>query len=262
MAPGDSAATKIIKVKVRNADVSPKPEKPGHAVRLAVTDGTCPAGTVVGLPDFDPDTAGDQDSISLQGGKSKPALVRLNISAANFPGAHAHLAPRRCRLLHVDSALAGNVNPNPSSGTVWLELNVFDANDTTPPAAHESVIKSIAPARLHIAPSASQATKDITAKVVNAGSSTTTDMITVSASDGDCPQGTVSGFTQQVLPPAGGESTSVTTQAVVKSKDFTSPNKKSPARCTAVLKATGANDPDASNNTTNLVIEVTDKNDF
>ena len=35
----------------------------GWTVRLSVADGTCPNGTVVGLPDFDKQTAGDQDTV-------------------------------------------------------------------------------------------------------------------------------------------------------------------------------------------------------
>src|SRR5262249_26866392 len=100
---------------------------------------------------------------------------------------------------------------------------------------------------------------------------TTTDAITVTASDGDCPSGTIGvadydGTTpgsQNVAQVKGGQSKSGLLPLTINASAFLSPNKKSTARCTAILTASGpGGDSDASNNVTKLVIDVNDKNDY
>ncbi|HVM95522.1 MAG TPA: hypothetical protein VMT89_03990, partial [Candidatus Acidoferrales bacterium] len=261
--------SKTITVKVRNGDIKPAPEKPGHVIRLTASDGTCPVGTVQGLPDFDGKTPGDQDSVLLKGGATKSAKVSLLLPAAAFPTLHNSKAPYRCNLdLAVSTATAGNADPNPRNDTATVELNVVTLNGATSTATHESVIKSLAPVQLAIPASGSPSSKTVKAKLVNADSPAAEPLghdIQLSTSDGDCPPGTVS-----VVPPAtqtvraGG---SLTGKIAVNAtaSGFTSRNGKSPARCTATISAVtavpGNLEPDPSNNTTNLIIDVNDKSD-
>src|SRR5690349_18746661 len=53
---GSTELFTTVSVTVRNADVLPQSEVPGHTIRLIASDGDCPAGTVAGLPDFDSHT--------------------------------------------------------------------------------------------------------------------------------------------------------------------------------------------------------------
>lgn len=266
---GQTTVIKKLKVKVRNADFRPAPEKPGHVIKLTVADGTCPAGTVVGLPDFNLKVAGDQDSVQVIGGKTKTAVVTLTISntTAGFMSIQNKLAPRRCTLtLRADTPDLNNQDPNSSNNVLTVDLNVLDANQNQT-TTDESVIKSINPAKLTIrktAPTMS-ATKTVGAKIINADvGEIPGDTITLSALDGDCAPGTVTVLAQPTQPIAGGKAAGGKIQISATNAAFTAKNAKSPGRCTAILTATGPLHPDAdpSNNTTNLVVDVNDKEDY
>ena len=261
-----------LKVKVRNADIIPAAAVPGHIARLIATDGSCPSGTVAGLPDFDRGVPGRQDTAIIAGGRSASALVSLSISSAAFTSVNLH-SPTRCALvLTADAVVPGNVDPSPSNNTVVVELNVTNANDPEQTAVHQSQVISAAATRLKIGSGAVSATKLVKVKV---GNGDTLDAaghgITLVAFDGDCPPGTVGavdfegstpGAQSLVAVPATGTRTGVLT-VTVQAADVVSPNKKSPARCTAQLRAIGpAGDLDASNDDSNLVIDIVDQNDF
>ena len=62
---------------------------------------------------------------------------------------------------------------------------------------------------------------------------------------------------------AGGAGKTGTLPLTLVSSDVHTPNKLSPQRCIATVSAAGpGGDSDGSNNTTQLVIDVIDKNDF
>ena len=265
---GQNQVTVQFPMRVRNADILPKREKPGHTVRLTASDGTCPVGTVAGLPDFDNNTAGAQDSVLLPGGRTKAAMVTLTVNASAFANIHNSQAPRRCTLqMQADSVLAGNVDPTPRNNIVGVELNVLDANDPPSSAVHESVIKSVSPLTLSLSRTNSTASATKRVRLLNAdiGESAGHD-ITLTANDGDCPAGTVTVLAPSTQTVPGGTSVRATVQVNVTNSGFTSPNGRSPGRCTAVLSATtavgGNSEPDPSNNSTALVINVVDRHDF
>jgi hypothetical protein len=69
----------------------------------------------------------------------------------------------------------------------------------------------------------------------------------------------VSNFSPQTVTLSGGESATVSVPVTATSAGFSAPSKKSPARCTAILTAAPAGtDPELSNNTTKVVIDVKD----
>jgi len=263
-----TVVTKQLRVAVRNADILPSKESPGHVIRLVVTDGTCPPGTVAGLADFDGRTPGAQDNVLLAGGMAKIGRVPLSISRASF-ATFNHLAPARCNLQVTASALVvGNVDPTPANNVLPVELNVIDRNDAEITTTHESVLSSVRPVKLNIAkrsPTMS-AHKTVSVKLVNADlGESPGDGLTLSASQGNCPAGTVTvdaPATQTVAGGAVGSRAKLTVN--VTGAGFSAKNAKSPARCTAVLTVAGSSNPDTdpSNNSTNLVIDVNDRADY
>jgi hypothetical protein len=95
--------------------------------------------------------------------------------------------------------------------------------------------------------------------------------ISVSASDGTCPPGTVGMVdfdpktpgVQDGVTVKGGQAKRGKLSLTIDPAAFTSGNAKSPHRCVAMLTATdAAPDAETTNDTTRLVIDVYDKNDF
>lgn len=273
---GQDEFTKVVPLQVRNEDAG---ERPGHVIQLIASDGTCPAGTIDGLPDFDRGTPGDQDTALVIGGTPKTALVSVKITRAAFPTLD-HKVPQRCALTFTAIALVpGNVDPTPQDDSITVELNVVAAKDT--PSANalaaatgpEFFIGSAKPLKLQIRAGATAATKRLPVSV-GSGNGLVTDTartVTVTAASEDCPNGTValsdfgtrrSGPQPSVLLPAGGVRRG--TLVVSVSRDsFTTPNRRRPARCTLRMVATSpAGDTGAASHTTRLTLEILDANDF
>lgn len=266
---GGTSATKRLKVKVTNADTVPAAEHPGHTVQLTASDGDCPAGTVEGMPLF----AGTGNTVQIAGGRSKKAEITLHIAADAFTSFNRK-AFARCRLSFTATTItpAGSFDPTPANNTATVELNVIDGNDPEQTALHESLLWSIAPRRVIICKGRAAASKVV--KPI-AGNADMVDVaghaVRVTASDGDCPAGTVGVVdfesrtpgAQDIAVVAGGGKRSGQLALVIDAARFTTTSRRSPARCTAVLTAAGpSGDTDATNNSTRLVIDVVDENDF
>jgi hypothetical protein len=111
-----SVATQIRAV-VRNDD--PTGVDPiGHRVQLAAGDGTCPAGTVSGLPLFLNASVAMQDSAFLPAGSNGSGTVPLTISREAFEGRQT------CTLRLSVSTLEGNRDPTPGDDYVGVVLEV------------------------------------------------------------------------------------------------------------------------------------------
>ncbi|HYD46960.1 MAG TPA: SBBP repeat-containing protein [Terriglobales bacterium] len=266
---GVSSAIKTLKVKVQNADSAPS-ESSGHTIQLIAADGTCPAGTVTGSPDFDKNLAGTQDAVVVAAGRSAKASVSLTIDAALFTSFN-HLAPARCTLM-LSVTSPGNSDPAPSNNSVPVEINVLDANDSEPAALHESWVKSLKPIKIVIGAGAANQTKLAKPIAANADASeSTTDAITVTANDGSCPSGTIgvadydkdTAGSQNTVAVKGGKSEAGRLSINATAGDFAGAGKLSPARCLATVSVAGpGGDTEGSNNTAIVVIDVYDKNDF
>lgn len=268
---GDTFAMKRVRVKVVNADVLPV-AGPGHLVRLTASDGNCPPGIVVGAPDFDRRTAGNQDTIFLAGGRQAVATVNISAVSSAFTPFN-HRAPQRCRiLLTADSTVVGNADPAPSNNSFPLEISVSDANDPEQTATHETFVASVRSAALKVGKGKASASKKA---VVGSGNGDLFDVaghgVVMNASDGNCPAGTIGVADFDGAAAGNQNAASVPSGAIKKGKiqvtapaaSFAARNLRSPARCIAILSGTGpSGDTDASNNSTWLVVDVVDRNDF
>lgn len=255
---------KTVAIKVRNGDI---PEADGHVVRLSVEPGDCPALTIEGAPDFDKETAGDQSTALVRSGKARSAKVRLRFKDDDF-APHNARAPQRCSLqVQATTLELGNEDPTPRNNVQAIQVDVFDKSDNASVDTHESVIAGTAAVKLTIGATATSASKNVKVKVRNAdegeggGHS-----IALSVDQGDCPAGTVAVSGSSSVVVAGGSSAKMVLAVNVSNSDFAAKNGRSPGRCTANLTATtneiGNVEPDLSNNTTRLLIEVYDKTDY
>lgn len=272
---GNDLVAKSLTLKVRNADVLPLPERPGHTIKLIVSS-DCPAGVTVGTPDFDLATAGQQDTVLVAGGRTKAAVVRLSFSRRQLT-MYNRKAPFRCTLTaHVVTiGSLTNTDPNPSNDSATVELNIVDESDREQSAPHETVLKSVAPVTVTIQKTAALTTKNVSVSVINADYLPIPEAghaVTLFALDGDCPVGTVglgdldlvSRGSQPTVVVHGGATQAGVLPITINASAFTTRNHQSPGRCTALVKAVGPADPDRdpSNNTTRLVIDVIDRHDF
>jgi hypothetical protein len=262
--------TKKLTVKVRNAD--PATEVPDDSITLA-TATDCPAGVSVGAPDFDGKTPGAQSSIVIPGGKTKTATVLVTVHTTDFVTFN-HKAPNRCTItLTASTDVPGNADPTLSNNSLGVELNVVDRTDPEGTAVHEDAIKSIAPLSIAIASGKSSAVKKAKPTVVNADllhppEPAMDHPIQLVVSNDACGIAGTPAFVPSTIVPddtalvAGGASKTASLPITVSDAGFTTPNPKSPTRCTVRITAVGpGGDTDPTNNATTLTVDVIDKND-
>ena len=238
---------------------------------LSVDDSDC-GGGVAGLPDFNTRTPDADTTITVIGGKTKTAKIKLTIRSDHFLGSNPK-APSRCTLLLTAATVVagGSNDPMVSNNVLPVELNVIDKNDPLQSAVHETVVKSLPPIGLTIARGKPSIVKNARPKVVNADANEPLgDVISATASAGTCPPGMVgvidhNGGLAGVQPSVtvkGGATKSVVLPLTASTSIHTL-NKLSPQRCVANVSAAGpGGDTVGSNNTTQLVIDVLNKNDF
>jgi YVTN family beta-propeller protein len=263
---GKTSVTKKVKVKVRNADIVPAPEMPGHTIELNAT-ADCPSLTVT-TPDF----GTGSNRIQLAGGEKATAVVEVTAFPSVFTSFNLK-APTRCTLTFTARSLPsfGTSEPTPSNNVATAEFNILDKNDPEQTAVHESVLSSIKPITVKVKDAVASVSKTAKPKVGNADYLPTAEaaaahVVSVSAVDGDCPASTVGAVTFHGAPSTGVDGGKTATGALplsITAAGFSSPSALSPARCTAVLTVVGPpGDTDASNNQTRLTIDVIDANDF
>lgn len=257
-----TSVSKTVSVSVTNAD--PKTETAAQPIALTASS-DCPPGVTIGAAEF-----GFGSSAFLAGGKSKTGKVNVTIASAGITSVN-HVTPTRCTIAFL-AAVADSTDPTLGNASVPLQLNVIDKNDVDQETPGESFIQSPNPITVKIPRNTASVVKSVKV-TVGSGDIVSVppplETVTVTAGDGDCPPGTVgavsfpSGSGNQVMV-KGGKKQNGTLQLFIDSAAFSTANAKSPARCTAVLTATGAADPDAdpTNNTATLVIDVIDMNDF
>jgi hypothetical protein len=280
--PADApmAVAKKVRVKVVNADVN---EGGNDTIKLTASS-DCPAGVTIGAPDF----GGAGDTAVVDAGRKATATVIVTVTDAAFTTFNSK-APKRCTLTFTSTTVASNPpggggsvpvvsNLDPTSGnnSVTAELNVTDKNDAeTASPPHESFAVSLKPLKVTIRGGNAGSTKKARPAVGNADILPTADVgdsITVSVDVSACPgpptytldmdRDLVGDQSSRLVD--GGRTAKGTLLLTFAAAAIDTPNKKSPQRCTAVVTATGPNDPDpdTTNNATNLVIDIYDKNDF
>ena len=260
---GQAAAVVTTKVSLRNAD------SVDRSLVLTAEDGDCPAGLAGTVTPA---------QITVAAGKAASVTLQLTVRATDFDSANAK-APPRCTLLLTAAAdvVGGSNEPNLSNNTAPLELNVVDGNDSpaTPPALHETMVKSVKPLGLRIKPGDGSVSKTLKAKVVNGDSRPVAekpgDAITLTATS-SCAGLTLGTpvcdreTSANVITVKGGGSKTCKVEATAAAGGIDTANPLSPQRCIVTLKASGPSDPetaplDAANNTTQLVIDLIDDND-
>ncbi len=271
---GTTSVVRSVQVLVANGDVACGAETPGHTIQLTALDNDCPAGTV-GTPDFNAIAAGAQSSALVVGGRTATARVPLTISSDAFASFN-RVAPKRCIIVfNAEATVPGNTDVSSDNNTAVLEVSVIDRNDPEQTAVHESYVKSVAPLKVSLPDNTVTKAASVQVTAGNADLLPTAEtpghLITVTASDGDCPQGTM-GLADLNLLAAGAQTSAVVrgnatvnarVSLTVDAGVFDTENASSPARCTASITATGpGGDTEATNDTTLLTVDVTDNNDF
>lgn len=268
---GQSSTTKTVSSLVRNGD---RTVGTSHPIALDVSS-DCPPGTILAAPDFHASTSAIDSVAEVSAGKARRAVTLLQISAAAFTSANA-FAPQRCTLTFTaDTPISGNVDPTPRNNVVTLELNVIDLNDAPQAAVHETFIHSMRvhhPKKVRVGPGTPVKTVKYRLSVANGDlGEAVGDEVSVTAGDGDCPAGSVGLVdfdltlpnTQGSTALIGGASGRGYLPVTIDGALFFSTGHTVPDRCTAVLTVSGpGGDSDPSNNSTRLIINVIDDNDF
>ena len=117
-----ASVTKTIKLKITNADAN---EDPGHLITVTLGAGTCIG---VGLPDFDKDTVGVQNALTVKGEKTVSGVVTMNLSRDDYTTLNAK-SPARCTQQFCQNGPMGNVEPNTTNDCTELVLDITDQND-------------------------------------------------------------------------------------------------------------------------------------
>ncbi|MBI3387366.1 MAG: DUF4215 domain-containing protein, partial [Deltaproteobacteria bacterium] len=271
---GHDTVTRVVTLQVKNADILPAPERPGHLIQVIANDGTCPTGTIVGLPDLVSGIPGDQDTALVRGGFGTPARVHLHVTRAGFPNATRKI-PQRCTLTFTARTLLDGVfDPTAANNTVEVELNVTATGPAPQTALPAFVLKSVRPVSLSIDRGNSQVVHNVPLMLSAADRlSAIADpgrTITLSASDGTCPPGTVGPVqfmvqgrdVQNAVPLKGGRTVSGTLGLTMSSAAVTTASGAAPTRCTVVVTATAAGTDTGAHHATTLTLEVSDHNDF
>ena len=123
---GHSFAVKSIRLRVRNDDVKPVEEDPGHEIQVVADTGDCPKDVLLSRPDFDRRTRGSQDSALVAGGRRKTVMVTLRVDSGEFFSPSAR-APDVCHLRFV--VRGPGIDPTPEDDGVEVEVQVIDHND-------------------------------------------------------------------------------------------------------------------------------------
>jgi hypothetical protein len=232
---------------------------------LRAEEGDCPAGTIEGAPDFDPIAGGSQDTVELGGGKVAYAQITVRADSLAYQPINRR-SPQRCTLiLQADVPLPANQDPTPDNNLAFVEINV--TSDTLRAAdPHQTAIQSAAPVTLRIPRRKGSVQRRLIVAVSNADRNDVAGhAITLEASDGNCPTGTIGTpvfHRPNALPinnvAVGNLKTRRGSVAVeVTAVDFPGGTRHAPRRCNALLVATGpSGDADPSNKVTLLPIDV------
>jgi hypothetical protein len=121
---GQPAATKRVRIKVRNADASGE---------LPIRLNAAGCSAIVASIDFDRRTDGLQDGVTVRAGRAKAAIVTLTLASAAVDTPDRR-EPLSCLLTFTASVdVPGSVDPTPVNNVADLELRLLDLNDVTPP---------------------------------------------------------------------------------------------------------------------------------
>lgn len=263
---GDGAVTERVRVKVVNADPAG-----GQIIRLEVESIDCPGVTLARSPDFGRAAAATSDSVALAAGRSAVARVFLALAATAFEPSLA-LDPHRCTVALRARTIApeGARDAAPANNVSTLEIDVHRPGGTAGPDGGWAV-RSLRPLVLTPSRGAAGATSRVAVRVANVdaavGPGYPGQAITVTASDGDCPPGTVGApdfdrsaalaQADRTVRPQRTATAAVPIAVDLRMLALGRPG--APARCTALIGVRGGvgrGDRDASNDVSRLVLDA------
>lgn len=268
---GQNEVSRDVRFKVFNANLLPAKDPVARPLQVSIDSNTCPPSMIGRGVDFDLRAVGEQDTATLSGGKSKKGRFQLHALSSDFTSLNATTSTRCTLLLNVAVASAGNDDPTPLNNQVPVEVSIVDQNDTANPATHESSVSSLRPVRIKLGATTASVTKRLSVRLRNGDTSPSAEApghklyAALNTGDSTCPSGmvTVSGTSSTV---AGGDEISAEVTITAAPTSGTSANRRSPARCIAVLQAVtdepGNVEPDTSNNETRLVVDLDDRHDY
>jgi hypothetical protein len=120
----DMVLSRRIRVVVRNADVDPVREDPGHEIHVSMEVVGCPTGVTVEAPDFSRSVPGAQDRLLVQGGRRKRAVVVLTVDSAAIR-ASAPKELQECVLRF--TATGPGTDPTPENNVAELSVALIDS---------------------------------------------------------------------------------------------------------------------------------------
>jgi YVTN family beta-propeller protein/cysteine-rich repeat protein len=257
---GNMVWTQEFKIKVRNADVTP------HSIQVVSTDDCSGA---IAYSKF----GNGQFTlpVAVEPGKTASGVAYVVVNANSMFQLN-HQGVVRCNFTLTASA-AGEYTTDPtlSNNVAVLQVDITDENQADMTTVHETTILPAKPVKLKIKDGALSGTRKVKFKVGNADYLPTPEAaashsVSVTALDGDCPAmtvGTPSFGGDLTADVAGGDTATGTVSVTIAAADVTTPSKLLPARCAVTLTAVGPpGDSVSSNNTTSVVLEITDLNDF
>ena len=263
---GATSVTKAVKVKVRNANAGPQVTPPLTTVQV-IPNTSC-TGFLYHYLDFG---TGANSNANVAPGETATGILSITAPSAQFSPFNLK-APTRCTFtLTAYPTKDFTDEKNESNDVAVLEVNVINANTPEMTATHETTIASLKPLKVKIGAGRTEVTKTLKLKVGNADYLPTAEdpgahSIAVPALDGDCPTATVGAVTLDGAASVGvqgGKTAKGVAPLTLSAAALDSPSALSPARCRLTLTALGpAGDTDASNNSTQLVIDVIDANDL
>jgi YVTN family beta-propeller protein/cysteine-rich repeat protein len=258
---GNTAGSATVKVKIRNGSDTTQ--------SIAVLPTTSCAG---GYTYSNLGTQFINQPVSVEPGKTAKGIVTVGI--INNPNFQLNaLAPIRCTYTLTATAQPNEftVDLTPSNNVALLEVDIFDDNQPDMSTVHETKILPIKPVKMKIKPGAASASKTVKFKVGSADylpspEPASSHSVSVTGADATCPPLTVGPATIGGSASAGvegGDTESGEVTVTIAAADVSSPSKTTPARCAATLTAVGPpGDSMSSNDTANIVIDISDLNDF
>ena len=261
--------TKKLTVGVHNADSDPAS---AATIVLSQTN-DCPAGVAVLDPDFDSRAADIQSSATINGGKTKVAILRISVDHSLTT--LNRKTPARCTIRLTAGFQDPTIDPNPSNNQAVVELNLYDKLDTDAATSDETVMQSLSPATLRVPPGKASVTKKLKMVATNADivpvKAVPGHDIAVSLNDNGC--GLLCYGSMDLSPGQPGAQSDVVVAGgmnasgslnVTATSSLLTPNKHSPLRCLLTFTASGPTNPDdePSNNSSTMVIDLLDANDY
>lgn len=257
---------KNLAVSIRNLDSK------SQKVSLHLDTSECPF-VVASAIDADAVLSGNQTETMILAGKSKKAKVTLTLGA-NSVATFGRKAPSRCRVrfearVDVESGIEDRTLEN---NQAVFELNVTDRNDPEQTGYPELLVRSAASIGLSIPRNAGEVRKVVRGLVVN-GDYLSQSAHPIRLSAGSSCSGLAiesvqcqTGGPADVVNVPGGQTKSCKITLRATASLVSTPESKSPRRCTVTLEAVGPDGPEAapldpSNNRTEMIVDIVDRND-